>query len=493
MNLFESYLFTDDTPDLAKIINNANGGVWEIDLYTRSVRWSVGFYKLLGYEPGEIECSYQYLTDHLLYHDDKGVFLESIYNSQSGLSKVSDVRLLTKNGYKWYQSTIQQYNDGKLVGTLINIHQFKISQLQLTTNNTFVTETNKLVKLGRWEIAVATNKLVISKEVLDIFELQQQPDDINQLSNLFLPHYRAMLAEAVQTCTKIGRPFDLDAQLKTEKGNIIWVKMKAVAEIDEYGKCFLVKGIVQDISLSKQNENDLKTSLSFVNNQNKRLQNFAHIVSHNLRSYVGNLQIMVNLHKETTEPEEQFEIFSHIETVSATLGTMIEHLNEIVQIDSEKNKTKTIIVFELLFKSIVNALKSNIQSANAIVKFDFSKCPTVKYLPAYLESIFHNLLTNALKYRHPERQVVITCESKLENSDIYIIFEDNGMGIDLEKYGHKIFGMYETFHRTADSQGIGLYITRNQIEALGGSISIESTVNVGTKFIIKLVSGVNLL
>ena len=491
MSLFESYLFTDDTPDLAKIINNANGGVWEMDIYTRNVRWSMGFYKLLGYEPGEIECSYQYLTDHLLYHDDKSIFLESIYNSQTGLPKISDVRLLTNSGYKWYQSTVQQYNDSKLVGTFINIHQFKISQLRLATDNTFVTETNKLVKLGRWEIVVATNKLVSSKEVLDIFELNQQPNDLSQLSQLFLPHHRALLTEAVQACIKIGRPFDLDMQLKTGKGSIIWAKMKAVAEIDEYGKCVLVKGIVQDISLNKQNENDLKTSLNSVSIQNRRLENFAYIVSHNLRSYVGNLQIMVNLHKETRRAEEQLEIFSHIETISATLGTMIEHLNEIVQIDSDKNKPRTTIVLELLFKSIVNALQSNIQSADAIVRYDFSQCPTVKYLPAYLESIFHNLLTNAIKYRDPERQVIITCESKLENNDIYIIFKDNGMGIDLERYGHKIFGMYETFHRKADSQGIGLYITRNQIEALGGTISVESTVNVGTKFIIKLVSGGN--
>jgi signal transduction histidine kinase len=489
MSLFESYLFTDDTPDLAKIINNTNGGVWEIDLYTMNVRWSIGFYKILGYEPGEIECSYQYLIDHLLYYDDKSIFLESLNNSESGLSKVVDVRLFTKSGYKWYQSTFQKYNDGKLVGTLINIHNYKISQLQLTIDNTFVTETSKLVKLGRWRIAVATNKLVVSKEVMEIFELQQKPNDISQLYNLFLPHYRALVTDAINDCITIGRPFDVDIQMETGKGNLMWAKMKAVAQIDEYGKCFVVKGIVQDISPSKQNENDLKSSLNFVSNQNKRLENFAHIVSHNLRSYIGNLQIMVNLHKETNNVDEQVEIFSHIKTISTTLSAMIEHLNEIVQIDLEKNETKTIIEFELLFKSIINALQSNIQSADAVVEYDFSKCPTVKYLPAYLESIFHNLLTNAIKYRHPERQVVIKCVSKIEDNDIYIIFEDNGMGIDLDKYGSKIFGMYETFHRIADSQGIGLYITRNQIEALGGTISVESTVDVGTKFIIKLTSG----
>lgn len=493
MSLFESYLFTDDTPNLAEIINSTNGGVWEIDLYTRNVIWSVGFYKVLGYEPGEIECSYQYFVDHLIYYEDKGIFLESLNHTGLGSLRVYDVRLLTKIGYQWYQSAIQKYTDGKLVGTLINIHQFKISQLQLATDNIFVTDTNKLVKLGRWEIVVATNKLVTSKEALDIFELQQSIYSLNELFNLFLPQYKSLVADAVQICVTIGRPFDLDVQLKTGKNRIVWVKMKAVAEIDKYGKCFLVKGVVQDISLSKQYETELKSSLTYVNEQNKRLENFAHIVSHNLRSYVGNLQIMVNLHKESNNAEERLEVFSHIETISATLGTMIEHLNDIVQVDSEKNNNKTVIFFELLFRSIVNALQSNIQSADAIVQYDFSQCPAVKYLPAYLESIFHNLLSNAIKYRHPDRRPIIKCESRIENTDIHITFEDNGMGIDLEKYGSKIFGMYETFHRKSDSQGIGLYITRNQIEALGGTINVESTVNVGTKFIIKLASSRDLL
>ncbi|MCQ6956318.1 PAS domain-containing sensor histidine kinase [Mucilaginibacter aquariorum] len=484
MSLFESYLFDNDTPNLAQVINTANAGVWELDDLTKKVRWSIGFYRILGYEPGEIECSYSNFTDNLIYYEDKSIFLKSVNDTQHNQLDVVYIRLLTKSGYEWFQSNTQKHSD-KLTGTIINIHQFKVSQFKLTTDNRLVTETNQLVNLGRWEIDVAANKLYLSNEALDIFELKQHITEIEQLVSFFEPHNQSQINSAIQTCITNCRPFDFDLKMITARNNAIWVKLKAVANIDHYGKCFVIKGIIQNIDHSKQNENKLKSSLNIVNQKNKRLENFAYIVSHNLRSYIGNLQIMVNLHEETDE--DRPEVFGHIKTISSTLNTMIEHLNEIIKIDSEKDNAKTLIEFDLLFKNIVGALQTNIEAAHATVSYDFSKCRSVEYLPAYLESIFHNLLTNALKYRHPERDAIIRCESKFENGHCYLIFEDNGLGIDMERYGSKIFGLYQTFHRNSDAQGIGLYITRNQIEALGGEINVESTLNVGTRFIIKLV------
>jgi signal transduction histidine kinase len=104
-----------------------------------------------------------------------------------------------------------------------------------------------------------------------------------------------------------------------------------------------------------------------------------------------------------------------------------------------------------------------------------------------MESILQNLLTNSLRYSHPDRQAIIKCYTLKDRGNIYLIFEDNGIGIDLERHGDKVFGMYKTFHHNPDAKGIGLFITRNQVEALGGTINVESTVNVGTKFTIMLV------
>ncbi len=486
MSLFESYLFDDEAPNLARLINSVNAGIWEFDVNTNEVKWSVGLFTILGYKPGEIECSYSNFIDNLIYYQDRASFLATINNRTGQSPEIAYIRLLTKNGYEWFQSTVQRQANAKISGTLININQFKFSELQLATNNKFVAETNKLIKVGAWEFDVKLSKLFFTNEALDIFELSQQPASIDELIDNFEPEYRQPLATAMDDSIRIGRPYELDLKLKTGKGKVIWTKIKAVAKIDNYGKCLLINGVIQDISATKHSENELKSTLNLISHKNERLQNFAYIASHNLRSYAGNLQLMLNLHEESKIQTEQDEILLHVRSISNSLNSTVEHLNEIVKIDLATNQEKIQIEFDLLFKNILNALQSNIQTADAIVQYDFRECRQVYYLPAYLESIFHNLLTNALKYRSPDRQAIISCRSFVENEHVYLIFEDNGIGIDMKKNGDKIFGMYQTFHNHRDAQGIGLYITRNQIEALGGTINVESNLNIGTKFIIKL-------
>jgi light-regulated signal transduction histidine kinase (bacteriophytochrome) len=196
---------------------------------------------------------------------------------------------------------------------------------------------------------------------------------------------------------------------------------------------------------------------------------------------------MVNLHEQTDIDGDKKEIFSHIRSISDSLKTTIDHLSEIVKIQTEIGKERKRLDFETTFKNVLSALENDIESSKAVIEYDFSKCQDINYIPAYLESIFQNLLTNSLKYRSPDRIPVIKCRSLREGINTYLYFEDNGVGIDMERYGDSVFGMYKTFHHNPEAKGIGLFITRNQIEALGGNISIESKVNEGTKFTIKLV------
>jgi len=135
---------------------------------------------------------------------------------------------------------------------------------------------------------------------------------------------------------------------------------------------------------------------------------------------------------------------------------------------------------------VLCALQSNVADVNARIDFDFSNAPQINYIPGYLESIFQNLLTNSLKYRHKDRSPLIKCYTFNSEGHVYMIFEDNGIGIDMARYGDKVFGMYKTFHKNIDAKGLGLFITRSQVESLGGTIKIESTVNVGTKFVLEL-------
>ena len=125
-----------------------------------------------------------------------------------------------------------------------------------------------------------------------------------------------------------------------------------------------------------------------------------------------------------------------------------------------------------------------LKEKNAICYIDVPNHIEIQVLPAYIESIFLNLFTNSIKYSAPDRPPEIRIALKQEENTVIVTFADNGLGIDLKRHRDKLFGMYKTFHRNKDAKGIGLFITKNQIEAMGGSIDVTSTVDVGTTFIL---------
>jgi len=484
--------YSDDAAHLAQIIDQINAGIWEFNISTKDVKWSDGFYTILGYKPGEIECSYNFFLENLIYHHDRPLFLKTINSRNGDNIAVVQIRLLTKSsGYQWFESTTKKWDDkgvAKFTGSFININQAKIAGLRSAQSDFFFNETGAIAKVSGFEVDVASMKINLSKEAFDIYELNDQAKlTIEEAISFFEPQYRPLLNEAIDNAIKFCKPFDMELLFRSAKSNVIWVRAKGIPIIDDYAQCIKIRGIFQDIDSIKRKGLALQNSINQLNDQNKRLQNFAYIVSHNLRSHTGNLRFMVNLFEESDSEDERTEVFAHIKSISNSLTTTIEHLNEIVKIHTEIDKEKQVLEFEDVLKMVMGALQSNIESTNAKIEYDFTKCPAINYIPAYLESILQNLLTNALKYRHPDRRPEVMVRTVKDHSHVYMTFEDNGVGIDLERYGDKVFGMYKTFHQNSDAKGIGLFITRNQVESLGGSIKVDSTVNVGTKFTIRLV------
>ncbi len=481
----------EDASHLAHIIYHINIGIWEYDSDSKKINWSDGFYTILGYKPGEIECSINFFLDNLLYHHDKSAFLKALHHRGDESVNIVDIRLLTKkSGYQWFESTTKALDDShnpKFSGSLINIHQCKLLGFQAAQNDIQFKETGAIAKITGWEFDVATRNFNLTKAAYNIFESGRLAGlTLDEIIDFFEPYYRPLFKEAIENAIKLSQQFDLDLLFRTAKNNIIWVKTKGLPIINDLGSCIKVRGIFQDIDNIKKNGLGLQTSINLLNEQNKRLQNFAYIVSHNLRSHTGNLQFMVNLHQESETDADRAELFAHIKAISTSLNSTIEHLNEIVKIHTDINKERKSVDFEIIFKNVVSALRNNIADTGAKIEYDFTECPEIDYIPAYLESILQNLLTNSLKYRHTDRQPVINCRTVKNQRHVYMVFEDNGIGIDLDRFGDKVFGMYKTFHENPDSKGLGLFITRNQVESLGGSIKVDSTVDVGTKFTIRM-------
>jgi signal transduction histidine kinase len=482
-------LYDNSVSKPTHVIDHISAGTWEFDTNTNEVKWSDGFYTVLGYEPGEIECSYDYFFEHLLYHEDRKVFAKAI--SELGVNKTSTshIRLLTKrSGYQWFENTSSKFDPTsyKLQGSVININQYKLIELHSAHKDFLLKETGRIAKVAVWELEVNSMKLTLSKEGYDIFELNHPIKlSMDEAISFFEPEHRELATKAIDDIIKFSKSFDLELSFRTAKNRVLWLRFKAIPIIDSYGKCTSLRGIFQDIDHLKKKEMILQSSLTLSSDQNKRLQNFAYIVSHNLRSHTGNLKFMVDLFNQTPLQSERDEIFEHIKSISKSLNTTVEHLEEVVKIQAEITKERKLIEFKPVFKDIVSALANNINESDADIEYDFSKCPAINYIPAYLESILQNMLTNAIKYRSPARKPRIKCYTFRKNKSTYLVFEDNGLGIDLARHGDAVFGMYKTFHKNSDSKGIGLFITRNQVESLGGTIKVESAVDVGTKFTIK--------
>jgi signal transduction histidine kinase len=120
----------------------------------------------------------------------------------------------------------------------------------------------------------------------------------------------------------------------------------------------------------------------------------------------------------------------------------------------------------------------------ADITYDFNHAPRIFYPKTYLESILQNLLSNAVKYRATNRHLRLHISSAIVNEKTELRVSDNGLGIDLERFGEKLFGLHKTFHDNKEARGVGLFLTKTQVEAMGGSITVESEVDKGTTFTI---------
>lgn len=237
----------------------------------------------------------------------------------------------------------------------------------------------------------------------------------------------------------------------------------------------------EELLRSKQNLEALALNLQ---EQNRQLDEFAHIISHNLRSPIGNIKGLISLLDDNSPISDYREIFSKLKNVSTNLSDTMNDLMEMIKVKKEANVDRALLRFKDMFDKVVQTLEGDLIHCEAHVTFDFMRAPAIEYSRPYLESIFQNLISNAIKYRSPHRTLHIHAETTMKGEAIVLRVTDNGQGIDLAKHGHKLFGLHKTFHHHKDARGVGLFLVKTQVEALGGTIHAESEPGIGTTFVV---------
>ncbi|MBI3509662.1 MAG: hypothetical protein HY064_03290 [Bacteroidetes bacterium] len=228
---------------------------------------------------------------------------------------------------------------------------------------------------------------------------------------------------------------------------------------------------------------ELKSELlSFQNNQ---LTDFCNILSHNLRSPLGNMKQLLNLVENADNEKEQKLILSKMRPVVNNLNETLSELLESLQVRQDTSIELDEVDIAQCIKNTLEAVSEEVIRLKAVINVNVQDAPAIRYPKKYIESIIHNLLTNALKYSSPERKPVITIATKKKGEIIILSVADNGLGIDLKKYRKDIFRIRKVFHEHPDAKGFGLFITKTQVEALGNKISVESEPGVGSTFFVE--------
>lgn len=237
----------------------------------------------------------------------------------------------------------------------------------------------------------------------------------------------------------------------------------------------------KNISERKKRERERELLIQELTRNNSDLLQFSFITSHNLRAPLSNVLGLVHLMNTENMDEETASIVSMIESAAGKLSDTINDLSEMLLIKNRSGITTENISIGKVFARVNRSFLDAENHIDAQLTIDL-KADQVAFNERYLESIFVNLISNAIKYRDPLRRLHIDLKSYSFKTSVVLEFTDNGLGIDMNRHGDRLFGMYQRFHQDAEGQGLGLFIIKSQIDALGGSIEVLSQVGKGTTF-----------
>ncbi|XLS28934.1 PAS domain-containing protein [Flavobacteriaceae bacterium M23B6Z8] len=462
---------------------------WIQDQNDGSESWSPDIFKIIGYGTSFPHYTLEEFVYSFVHESDQKKMLSAISCYLKDGNDFEFEFRLRKHNYEYHwllcksPGEIQEhmFPNTRFVW-FRDINEKKKYQIRYEENKFFYQESAEMTGTGGWFVDFVHKKTYWDNGARRILENSKEfMPSIKLGLSYFTDGHRFNVMRRFISCMH-GQPFKIEVRMKTTYDREFWAILIGKPIYNEHQKLVGLRGVIQDIDEVKIKELNIRKSMDIIASQNARLYNFAHIVSHNLRSHSSNLELVTELIDDATSPQEKDELFDTVKQISISLNTTIEHLNEVAAIHTQINKKPQPVDLGKALRTVTASINQIIHHEKATIESDFSSFNVIKYIPAYIESILLNLITNSIKYRHPDRDPHIKIKTFKKNDVYGMTLCDNGLGIDLDTYGKNIFGMYKTFHQKSDSVGIGLFITKNQIESLNGQIQVSSEVNKGTCF-----------
>ncbi|MCC8426393.1 PAS domain-containing protein [Mucilaginibacter sp. UR6-11] len=472
----------------------ANLGHWILDFTTGIATWSEEACKIYGFPIEENKHTYENWLSYI-HPEDTDYVLDAIKANQSFSDQVLKHRIVLKDGTVKHLISTSRFEldtNGKpigIYGIARDVTAAKIAEDNLAHSESRLKEAQAIAHIGNFEIDAKNYSEVWSDEMYRIYGLTK--GEVVPSKELFLslihPDDLAYMIESMENSIRTFENWSNNFRFIRRDGVLRYGYAEARFEADKNNVLTRIYGIIQDVTESKLAEIERTKMLNDLMLRNNDLEQFAYIISHNLRAPLANI---IGASNALTDPDltidEKEMLNSGISKCVIKLDNVVQDLNDILEVKADVNKYKEIVDLSELVEEIKISIQNLINNYPIEIKYEFQAINKVLTLKPYLYSIFYNLILNSIKYRRVDTNTLIEIESRLENNKLELIFRDNGTGIDLERNGKDIFGLYKRFHNNIEGKGMGLFMVKTQVEALGGRIGLKSTQNAGSEFKIVL-------
>lgn len=494
INDISAAIETDAALEKAKILLRQQSelskiGLWEYDLEKHTLQWCT-MTKIIHEVPLDYKPDINTAIDFYKEGHCRNTISMAIFEAtEKGKPWSLKLEIITAKGNKkWVIATgkpiFEKGKIARIIGTFQDINEQVISEIKTKDNAKLLKTLIDHLPLNVYIKDRDSKKILVNKSECDYLGFSDASQLLGKTDFDVYPFETAKVfrdedLKVLETLKPILGKESLS--IKNDGSETVFLSSK-IPLLDENGFATGLVGISLDISILKQKEQELRNLINVTSLQNKKLINFAHIVSHNLRSHSANFSMLLDFLVHEKDEEEKDKIVDMLTKASDNLLETLENLNEVVTLNTNTQAKKETLYLNSKIVEIQKNLADVTQNNKLNIINKVSKNITIEIVPAYLDSILMNFITNGVKYKHPEREPVLEFSTEKQGEYTILNIQDNGLGIDLDKYGSKLFGMYKTFHNNKDARGIGLYITKNQVEAMQGKIEVESKLGKGTKF-----------
>ena len=466
--------------------------IWDWKIQEDSMTWNKGIESIFGYKQNQIGKSSEWWFENIHPEDSIKMSIKLYSFIEQKTEKWQDqYRFKCADGsYKYVldRGFILKDENGKsvrMIGAIQDITKQKEEEQRLKLLETVITHTKDSVIITEPDLYDGNiPKIVYVNPAFSVISGYDSREIIGKSPEIFQgPNSDDQEYEKLINAIKTKKECQVETISYTKNKEEYWVNFSMLPVYNSDGELSHWVSIQRDISEQKKQEVEKEQLIRELTQNNKDLQQFSYITSHNLRAPLSNLTGLLNLIDDIPiENVELKEILDGFNKSTHLLNDTINDLVKVIIIKDNPSIEKEDLKLKDIFEDVFSQLDFLIGMHKPIIKFNFEEVSFLNTNKSYLESILLNLLTNAIKYKSEARKLKITITASQHENNILLIFQDNGIGINLERNRDKIFGLYQRFHDYPDSKGLGLYLVKSQVETMGGTISLESEVGVGTTF-----------